>query len=141
MRLINLGIASLVMTLASLTIAVNPASAAVIDFESGFSDGDSVGTVTGSDGNQVTFSIGPNDNNRSDAEIAEKGRPVTAFASLRFRRGRFRVRQPDGQGTNYSNRSGDFMLTDGITQINNYYIQFSKAVTSFNFDFLGRSKK
>ncbi|MEL6143355.1 MAG: hypothetical protein AAFU67_17260, partial [Bacteroidota bacterium] len=38
----------------------------------------------------------------SDAEIAEKGRPVTAFASLRFRRGRFRVRQPDGQGTNYS---------------------------------------
>ena len=129
MKLINLGIASFIATLAGLTIATNPASAAVINFESGFSDRQSVGTVTGSDGNQVTFSIGRNVNNRRDAEIAEKGRPTTAFLPR------------DGAGTSYSNRIGDYMLTDGLLSNGpfngfNYYIQFSKAVTSLSFDFL-----
>ena len=129
MKLINLGIASVVATLAGLAITANPVKAVVIDFESGFSDRDSVSTVTGSDGNQVTFSVGNNVNNRRDAEIARKGRPTTAFfGSLIF--------QPDGRGTRYSNRIGDFMLTDGIRRSNNYYIQFSKAVSSFSFDFL-----
>jgi len=45
MKLINLGIASVVATLAGLTITANPVKAAVIDFESGFSDGDFVGTI------------------------------------------------------------------------------------------------
>ena len=132
MKLINLGIASVVATFASLTIAANSAKAAVIDLESGFSDRDFVSTVTGSDGNQATFSVGRNRNNRRDAEIAEKGRPITAFASLGF----FRLRQPDGARTPYSNRIGDFVLTEGIGRRNNYYIQFSKAVSSFSFDFL-----
>ena len=129
MKLINLGIVSVVATLAGLTITANPVKAAVIDFESGFSDRQSVGTITGSDGNQAIFSIGRNVNNRRDAEIAEKGRPTTAFLPQ------------DGAGTSYSNRIGDYMLTDGLLSNGpfngfNYYIQFSKAVTSLSFDFL-----
>jgi hypothetical protein len=127
MKLINLGIASIVATLAAF--AANPAKAAVIDFESGFSDGDSVGTVTGSDGNQAIFSVGRSVNNRRDAEIAEKGG--------RFFRGTTTAFLPrDGARTSYSNQIGDFVLTDGIGRRNNYYIQFSKAVSSLSFDFL-----
>ena len=129
MKLINLGIASVVATFASLTIAANSAKAAVIDFESGFSDRDSVGTVTGSDGNQATFSVGRNRNNRRDAEIAEKGGRLFRGTTTAFL-------PRDGARTPYSNRIGDFVLTDGIGRRNNYYIQFSKAVSSFSFDFL-----
>ncbi|MGB3636420.1 MAG: PEP-CTERM sorting domain-containing protein [Rivularia sp. (in: cyanobacteria)] len=128
MKLINIGIASILATLAGFAIATNPAKAAVIDFESGFSDRQSVGTVTGSDGNQATFSVGRNVNNRSNAEIAQKGNPRTAF----FPR--------DGARTSYSNLIGDFILTNGEGNRDNYFIQFSTPVRNFSFDFLDLSQ-
>lgn len=118
------GIASSVATLAGFAIAASPAKAAVINFESGFVDRQRVNTVTGSDGNQVTFSVGPDVDDRRNARIARRGNLPTAFLPR------------DGGRTSYRNRIGRFVLTDGILNSLDYYIQFSSPVSRLSLDFL-----
>ncbi|MGK7926041.1 MAG: hypothetical protein AB4290_12490 [Spirulina sp.] len=109
-------------------LGVEKASAATIattiDFESGFSDGDSVSTVSAG-GTQVTFSVGSGTTGGSDpATIAEVGFPLTGFYPT------------DGQGTAIESSIGNFFLTDTFGTAHNYFMEFDQLVSSLSVDLL-----
>lgn len=108
------------------SLSSTPALAAVIDFESGFQDLEAVSTVTASDGNQVTFSVGSGlSGGSSPAFIAGVGEPLTAFRPF------------DGAGTPFEERIGAFVLSDTPSaEANslNYFIEFAESVSHFSVD-------
>ena len=111
----------LLLVAAALVFAAGPAHAiSTIDFESGFSDQQAVGTVTLAD-NIVVFSVGYALDSRGPGYIAMVGSsPKTAFS-------------PDDTPEDTS-ISGRFFLTDEELEsqsfTKNYYIEFDQAVSS-----------
>jgi len=109
------------LVVAALVFAAGPAHAiSTIDFESGFSDQQHVGTVTLAD-NIVVFSVGYALDSRGPGYIAMVGAPPkTAF-------------EPADTPADTS-ISGDFFLTDEEFEYQsftkNYYIEFDRAVSS-----------
>jgi hypothetical protein len=103
-----------------LTIALlGPASADIIDFESGFSDQQSVTQVITAT-NTVTFSVGPN---HTPAYIAQVGLPTTAFV-LKDTPADMSI-------------SGSFFLTDeknGPIVKLPYYLSFATPVLNLSLD-------
>ena len=108
--------------------SISAAKAATIDFEAGFSDLDPVGTVTASDGNEVTFSVGPGTTGGSStAFITEIGAPVTALAPR------------DGRLTTIDSQIGNFFLSDennGPLNSLNYFMEFADPITELSVDIL-----
>jgi len=111
----------LLVAAVAFVFAAGPAHAiSTIDFESGFSDQQAVGTVTLAD-NIVAFSVGYALGSRGTGYIAKVGAPPkTAF-------------EPDDMPVDTS-ISGDFFLTDEELEsqsfTKNYYIEFNRPVSS-----------
>ncbi|NEP88827.1 MAG: PEP-CTERM sorting domain-containing protein [Okeania sp. SIO2C2] len=95
----------------------------VVDFESGFTDGQLVNSVTANNGNVLTFWTG-NQTPTSNPEIAQIGDPITAFSS--------------SDGATLQSQIGNFFLTDGLSGpgASNYFIEFSQAVSEVSIDLL-----
>jgi hypothetical protein len=116
------------LAVAVLVLAAGSVQAATtIDFESGFSDQQAVGTVVVAD-NSLTFTVGDSLAARGPAYVAEVGGPKTAFVGY-------------GGGIDTTEDlgvSGDFFLTDEelVSQSfsKNYYIEFARAVSSLSLD-------
>jgi len=110
----------MIVAVALLLAAVPAYAISTIDFESGFSDQQAVGTVTLAD-NIVDFSVGYALNSRGPGYIAMVGAPPkTAFS-------------PDDTPADTS-ISGRFFLTDEELEsqsfTKNYYIEFDRTVSS-----------
>jgi len=115
-------------SVAVVVLAAGSAHAAsTIDFESGFSDQQAVGTVALAD-NSVTFSVGDSLAVRGPAYVAEVGGQKTAFVG--YGGG---IDTPEDLGV-----SGDFFLTDeefvSDSFSKNYYIEFERAVSLLSLD-------
>lgn len=115
----------LLLVVAALVFAAGPAHAiSTLDFESGFSDQEAVGTVIMAD-NILTFSVGDTLDSRGPGYIAMVGdSPKTAFAP--------------GDTPTDTGISGDFFLTDEELEsesfTKNYYIEFDRAVSSLSLN-------
>lgn len=111
-----------------LTAISSSSNAVTIDFETGFSDLDPVSAVATSDGNQVTFSVGPGlAGGISSAFIAEVGDPFTAFIPS------------DGEGTALEPEIGRFFLADdngAPLDAFNYFMEFSNPISNLSVDLL-----
>ncbi|NES05847.1 MAG: PEP-CTERM sorting domain-containing protein [Okeania sp. SIO2F4] len=93
----------------------------VVDFETGFTDGQLVNSVTADNGNVLTFGIG-DQAPTSLPEIAQIGGPLTAFSA--------------SDGATLQSEIGNFFLTDGLPGASNYFIEFSQAVSEVSIDLL-----
>jgi hypothetical protein len=104
-------------------------AATFIDFESGFTSGQTVSTVS-VPGNTVTFSLGANSTSlvptTSSPFVAAVGSPVQGFDPK------------DGEGTDIVDEIGRFFLTDGggAGKSFSYLISFANPLRSFSVDLL-----
>ena len=106
--------------------AAQPASAGLIDFESGFVDKQALGAVVTPD-NTVTFSVGGG----GTGFIAEVGAPRTAFVNLN--------EGDDAPEAAAAARIGQFFLTDedaGPSKKLDYFMVFATAVGALSLDLL-----
>ncbi len=100
------------------------ASAGVIDFESGYAEGQDIGYVV-SDGIGASFSCGLTRALSSSCVAAEAGPSTQAFAN-----------SIAGADTSFDGRTGRFTATDreGLRSSTNYYLEFDSVISSFAVD-------
>ena len=100
-------------------IGAQQAFADTIDFEAGFTDGDSVGTIVTAT-NSVDFGVGPITGPTGNGIIAQAGAPSTAYVP--------------NDAIPAAASGGEFFLTDGFGNSEEYFIDFSVPVANLSVD-------